>query len=121
MTAKIFKSIFLTSIAVLILSLSIAFGVSYARYGSELESELKRECEYVAACYVSYGDYLAGSAEELRITHIDKNGRIVFDSTASDNSAEIENHLEREEVRQAFETGEGSSVRYSSTLEKTTL
>ena len=113
MTAKIFKSIFLTSVAVLLLSVSLAFGVSFVRYEGEVKEELRRECEYIATCYRLYGDYLADAADGLRVTHIDSTGSIIFDSQIGDNVENSENHLQREEVAEA--------LRYSSTLAQTTV
>ncbi len=44
---------------------------------------------------------------------------VLFDSQADESS--MENHAQREEVRQALETGEGQSSRYSSTLLEKTI
>ena len=121
MTVKIFKSIFLTSLLVLLLSVSLAFGVSYVRYEKEVRSELEREGEYIAACYENYGDYLSGATSEIRITHINSDGAVIFDSHNSESTEERENHLEREEVKAALAEGKGEAVRYSSTLAETTV
>ena len=106
---------------VLFLSVSLVFGVSYARYEDEVRSELRREGEYIAACYQIYGDYLSGATDGLRITHISGAGEVIFDSHVGENLPETENHMEREEVREALSSGEGETVRYSSTLAETTV
>ena len=106
---------------VLFLSVSLVFGVSYARYEDEVRSELRREGEYIAACYQIYGDYLSGATDGLRITHISGAGEVIFDSHVGENLPETENHMEREEVREALSSGEGEAVRYSSTLAETTV
>ena len=49
--------------------------------------------------------------EELRITLISGDGEVLFDNNASN----LENHLNRPEVKEAFETGSGESVRKSDT------
>lgn len=62
-------------------------------------------------------DQLAKSwADELnaRVTIIAKDGTVVGES--HENRAEMDNHLERPEVVQAAETGQGISTRYSQTL-----
>ena len=56
MTAKIFKSIFLTSLAVFVLSLAISFGISYNRFEKEIKDELKREAAFVSRGVELYGD-----------------------------------------------------------------
>lgn len=52
--------------------------------------------------------------EELRFTVIENDGKVTFDSRHDTVSA-MENHLLRPEIVQAFEGGEGTSVRKSST------
>ena len=54
-----------------------------------------------------------------RITWIDADGEVLFDSDAS--TDEMENHLEREEIKEAVEDGYGESSRYSATLMERTL
>jgi len=51
---------------------------------------------------------------EMRITYIRLDGKVMGDS--DHDPATMDNHLSREEVRQALKEGTGSSVRYSGTL-----
>lgn len=48
----------------------------------------------------------------VRFTVVNKEGEVIFDNEKS----ELENHKNREEVIEAFDSGFGSSVRFSSTL-----
>lgn len=48
----------------------------------------------------------------VRFTVVNKDGEVIFDNEKS----ELENHKNREEVIEAFDSGFGSSVRFSSTL-----
>ncbi len=124
MTGKIFKSIFLSAIAVFILSFAMACAFSYSYYGSEVERELGREAEYVKVGIESFGhDYLYElDVDGVRITHIAADGKVIFDTRVpGENIAEVENHLEREEVREALLYGEGTATRYSSTLSERTV
>lgn len=57
-----------------------------------------------------------GKSASTRITVIGPSGEVYGDSYAD--PATMENHLNRPEVRAAFETGKGQAVRYSSTLQK---
>ena len=51
--------------------------------------------------------------EDSRVTVIDENGTVLADSSVDEVT---ENHIDRKEVQEAFETGTGQEVRYSSTL-----
>ncbi|WP_300358181.1 ATP-binding protein [Fusobacterium sp.] len=51
-----------------------------------------------------------------RFTLIDENGNILYDSERYTKEDEMANHRNREEVKEAFETGEGFSIRKSKTL-----
>ncbi len=53
---------------------------------------------------------------KLRITYIDSSGRVLYDSFKDFNG--MENHKSRKEIIQATKEGNGSSVRYSSTIGK---
>jgi len=53
----------------------------------------------------------------VRITIIDKEGNVLFDSDV-DNYAEMENHINRPEVREAINSTAGSSVRRSASTGK---
>ncbi len=57
-------------------------------------------------------------AENVRITWIDSNGRVLGDTDA--NQDHMENHAERPEFRQALDEGEGVDIRVSETLEENT-
>lgn len=52
----------------------------------------------------------------IRITYIDKEGNVLFDTDVQHSA--MENHNSREEVIEARENSEGYSIRYSETIEK---
>ena len=64
-------------------------------------------------------DYLSELRSDDRITWIAADGSVLYDNTAPE--AELENHLSREEVAQAFAAGEGRSSRDSGTRLTRTL
>ncbi len=116
MTKKIFRSSLLTALLVLAVSLFFVFGILYQYFEEQLINELKSKAEYI-----SYAVELGGadalekiSDDDERITLIAPDGKVIADTEA--NAAEMENHLERSEVKQAAESGSGTSVRYSETL-----
>lgn len=54
---------------------------------------------------------------EIRVTAIEKDGRVFYDSTFNNSSIKnIENHLGRKEVDDAISKGEGTDIRVSSTV-----
>lgn len=67
----------------------------------------------VAVCYNIFKNQ---SMEELRVTLVDGNGLVILDTVADE--AVMENHGDRPEIKAAFETGEGSEVRRSGTLDQ---
>ena len=50
---------------------------------------------------------------------VDRDGTVLFDNESD--ASGMENHSQREEIREAFETGEGSATRRSSTLSEPTV
>lgn len=63
-----------------------------------------------------------GRAITARVTLIAPDGRVLADSDVrGDQVAGLENHREREEVRQALQQGSGSALRHSATLRTTML
>ena len=59
------------------------------------------------------------SKSEIRVTYIDKKGKVIYDSNA--NGEAMDNHNNRQEVIEARKSGSGFSVRYSKTTEKTMM
>ena len=121
MTKKIFHSILLVAGAVLLASLLVIMGCLYEYFGSVEKKQLRDELELASAAVERSGkEYLSGiSSDRYRLTWIAPSGEVLFDSQADESS--MENHAQREEVRQALETGEGQSSRYSSTLLEKTI
>ncbi len=62
------------------------------------------------------GEYMAGEDSDIRITLIDSNGVVLVDSEAD--ALSMEDHSDREEVLEAWESGSGASVRTSDTMQK---
>ena len=121
MSKKIFNSIWVVALAVLLASLVFIMGITYSYFSDVQEAQLRIETELAAKGTAMDGaDYLDGLGEKnYRITWIGRDGTVLYDSQAD--SAEMENHLEREEVQQALKTGHGESCRYSKTLSEELL
>ena len=121
MTDKIFKSIVSVAVAVLMASLVIITGVLYQYFGNIQEEQLKDELALAASSAEQLGEsYLKTlESERFRMTLVAADGTVIYDSHA-DVSA-MENHSDREEIKEAVMTGKGSSTRYSATLTEQTI
>ena len=116
MTKKIFGSICIVALTVFMGAFVLITGVLYGYFSDMSKQMLRQQTDLAALAAESGGAELLSqmSDDELRITLIDSNGKVLYDNMA--NSAEMENHLQREEIKEALQTGEGESSRYSSTL-----
>ena len=116
MTSKISRSILLVSLAVFLGTLIIILAALYSYFSGVQKQQLAIESDLAAQGVRLAGiEYLeAFDEEEYRITWISGDGSVLYDNIAS--TSDMENHLEREEIRDAFSTGYGESQRYSSTL-----
>lgn len=116
MHKKIFRSSVLVTLFVLLSSIILIMGILYDYFESQLINELKREAFYISRAIEKDGtDYLNGMNDENeRITLISLDGTVIADTVADTES--LENHSERDEVKQAMQNGSGISSRYSDTL-----
>ena len=64
-------------------------------------------------------DYTMKAVDNVRITVIDTDGTVAFDTNAS--IGELDNHGQRPEIQEAFRNGEGEIMRRSATMNKTTF
>ena len=116
MTKKIFRSIFAVALTVFLCSVVVIMGALYGYYSSNQMKLLGSQVELASQGVELAGvDYLKSlTADDYRVTLIDSDGSVEFDSAAD--SAQMENHLERKEIKDALKNGEGQATRYSSTL-----
>lgn len=121
MTKKIFRAVFAASITVLTASIILIMGVLYDYFNSVRKSELKSELALAKIAVETEGiSYLEKlDIKNYRLTLIDSDGKVLFDNQR--NSENMENHIQREEVKEAFKNGIGESERYSSTLTEKTM
>ena len=121
MTRRIFRSTLLVGVVVLLAALTLVVGVLYSYFGRVQESQLRDELSLAAVGVTQSGeDYLRQlESDQYRITWVAADGAVLYD-TQADASA-MENHAQRQEVRQALAYGEGESSRYSSTLLQKTV
>ena len=116
MRNKIFRSIWLVLVSALLVSYGLLVGLLYNHFTNEQLEQLRNETKLVSQAVVLSGmDFFDKLGDtDFRITWITADGTILYDNEAD--TLVMENHLEREEIRDALETGHGESQRYSSTL-----
>ena len=121
MTKRIFRSICLVAIAVFLASVTLFLCVLYDYFGNVQQNGLKTQTELAAQGVEAVGaEYFDGLFPKgYRISWISADGNVLYDSEAD--SSEMENHLAREEIKEALESGYGESARYSATLMERTL
>ena len=120
MTSKIFRSTVVVAVIVLLCSLSVVMGVLYNHFTGVQVQQLKNELSLAVTGTEQYGNAFLENveADRFRVTWIDTDGTVLFDTQVDQTT--MENHADREEIRQALETGTGSAVRNSSTLTEQT-
>ena len=116
MKKSIFRYVLAASVSITVVSFLLMIFVAYGYLSDILRDHLREELDLAArGVEMSGGEYLEGFADKsLRFTWVDAGGTVIFDSEAG--AQEMENHLSREEISEALESGSGESVRYSDTL-----
>ena len=92
-------------------------GAVFNSFAGEQTDSLRAQADLIEAVIEREGlDVLDGisTGTAYRVSVIDESGRVVYDSSVS--TRLLDNHLKREEVKQAFESGEGISMRRSETV-----
>ena len=116
MRTKIFRSIWLVLVSALLISYALIVGLLYNHFTDEQLAQLRNETKLVSQAVVLNGlDFFDKlGTTDFRITWITADGKVLYDNEADEQV--MENHLEREEIRDALQNGYGESRRYSSTL-----
>ena len=117
MTKRIFRSMFTVALTALLCGLLFVMGAVHSYFTGIQVEQLKGETALAARSLVKEGsDCFADLDDSIdcRITWIAEDGQVLYDNRS--NSGDMENHLARQEVRQAMQTGYGQSIRYSGTL-----
>ncbi|MCI7222400.1 MAG: ATP-binding protein [Erysipelotrichaceae bacterium] len=115
MKNRIFKTMALsTIIAILITTLALSVYISNS-YLTETKTIIKHEAIQLKQLLENDPNYLDNELiTEARITLIDANGYVLYDS----NTKDLENHLDRPEIKDAIIYGYGESLRKSDTYNK---
>ena len=124
MKVKVLQNVFIVAVAVFIITTLVTLFIEYRYVSSEQEKEFREQAEYLSGLIEKSGTDVLQNAEStkdirLRVTVIKPDGSVDYDS--QEVAASLENHAEREEVKEAFASGKGESKRYSDTLKRTTF
>ena len=116
MTKRIFRSIVIVATLVLFVCFGVTLGVLYSHYSDLQWQQLGNELTIAQNGLEQYGeDYLDTlSMGSFRFTWIEKSGTVLHDTQTSYET--MDNHADREEIKEAFAYGTGESQRYSNTL-----
>lgn len=112
---------FISAVGIL-LTFCLSTVIFYELFKSEVVDELKTYADVIKETQ-SYDQILQGEydpdVDDLRITMIKKDGKVFYDSFAD--VKKMENHANRQEVRQALKHGNGKAIRTSDTMDKSTF
>lgn len=122
MKQKIRWELLATSALAIVLTLLFALIVFYSLFQKQIVGDLREDAKLFKNLHFFenvksiHPDAYDMSAESLRITIVEDDGTVLFDSDAD--STTMENHMSRPEIQEALEHGEGSGSRRSETLSK---
>lgn len=113
-----------TMVLILGLALLLSYGlfsfIVYYQNLNLLKSEVKQEARYIQTAVNIVGpDYLErldNVEVNTRVTRIGADGTVLYDSGRDEKS--LENHKDREEIKQALASGEGEITRMSDTRDR---
>lgn len=116
MTKRIFRTIFVVAVSIFLASALLFMTVLYDYFSGIQQSQLRMQIDLASQGVEDEGlDYLQNlTIKDYRVTWIGTDGKVLYDSVSDID--EMENHFEREEVKEALSEGYGASSRYSSTL-----
>lgn len=121
MKQKINWNLVMVSLFSTVLTLISIILVCYSLFQGQVKKDLKTTAKVLAANGISRLAAGEGAFNdpELRITLISADGSVLYDNDVVTN--EMENHLNRPEIQEAFQTGVGESVRKSDTMNMKTF
>ncbi len=130
MTKRIFGGAFAVSLLAIISAVALVIGIAYTKEQELFRRQLEQQAMLLAATMenttpeddveslIKLSRDIHGTFE-TRITYIDSDGTVLYDNEAD--PAQMENHLDREEVVAAKQSGTGTAVRESCTMSEMTV
>lgn len=120
MRNKIIRSFLIILSLSFVIGFGILYGVLYYVSLNQQTSNLNDELSIIVQTNFEESQQIGEELfdKDTRLTMISSNGEVLYDNF--DDSIN-ENHLQREEIKEASKNGTGSSVRYSETMEQNYL
>lgn len=115
MKKKINIQFIIVAIVAVLVTVTLSTFVFYDLFKKEVLEEIKTYAHILSKT----SGYENTSIMGIRITVVGTDGAVEFDSNAD--VGIMDNHSERPEIAKAFENGEGSAIRESSTLSRSTF
>lgn len=123
MTKKILAGVIGVSLVIMLVCVGLVMGIMYDYMGEKIDEQMASEAILAEEAWLTGGEAFLDRMEDRpdiksRITLIDSQGKVLYDSVADQSS--MENHMEREEVKEALTEGAGKASRTSYTLAEDT-
>ena len=110
------------SLVAIAVTMVLSTFIFYEVYKAEIIRDLKGYAEVLKNTgdfdVDDTGVYASVDTNDLRLTLIAPDGSVLYDNQADETS--MQNHLDRPEIAEAFENGDGHVIRKSATLNKST-
>lgn len=110
------------SLVAIAVTMVLSTFIFYEVYKAEIIRDLKGYAEVLKNTGDFDGDdtslYASVDTGDLRLTLVASDGSVLYDNQADETS--MQNHLDRPEIAEAFEHGDGNVIRKSATLNKST-
>lgn len=122
MINKTFSKILSLGIAIVFVTSILMIGVFYKNNEKQAEENLKTTAQLIAYTLNDSYDYSyidKFNDENIRVTIIDSDGKVLKDSIQD--AEDMESHADRPEFKEAVTAGTGSTIRKSSTFDKSTF
>lgn len=122
MKKRINRSFILIALLAICMTTALITVVYYNLFQNQVTSDLKDYTALVCETGEDTQFEQVGGAlleREIRLTLVDPSGKVLYDNEVDSNT--LENHMDRPEIWDAFEKGEGQSMRNSQTLSHNTF
>ena len=122
MRKKINIQLLIIAIIAIVSTLVLVEIVSYDLFKKQVFEDLKVYSHVLKSIYNGEKEtenYYNPENDDFRVTIIEKDGKVKYDSSADINS--MENHGDRPEVIETFKNGDGQAIRKSDTIGKNTF
>lgn len=122
MGSKIFKQVFWVSLACFLVCCCVLWTAVCWYADSQYVAQLRRETLFTAAAFEQNENLVLPGQESdasFRVTHIGADGSVLYDSVSG--PVATADYRQREEVREALDSGIGESRRHSETQRRTLL